>query len=128
MQQNDIKVLCSHSSFSKLSTYLKSVIPDKNEMLIAPQEDTFVFDTIKPSGFKFVDGTFALVKKWYEPKFTCSSTKMEAIIGFVSYEHNVDFITLKIMCKNSSIHVSCHHKFSHDMSGIFQQSLLLDKI
>jgi hypothetical protein len=49
-------------------------------MAIALQEGTFVFHTVQHhQSYKSMDCSSGLIKKFFEPKFTCSRTK-EAII------------------------------------------------
>jgi hypothetical protein len=75
----------TQSSNTKVSTFFKSIVPDKNDMTIALQEGTFAFHTVwqQHQSFKSMDCSSSLIKKFFEPKFTCSRTKLEAIIKHV---------------------------------------------
>jgi hypothetical protein len=71
----------TQSRNTKVSTFFKSIVPDKNDMAIARQEGTFAFHTVQHhQSFKSMDCSFSSIKKFFGPKFTCSRTKVEAII------------------------------------------------
>jgi hypothetical protein len=73
--------MATQSSNTKVSTFFKSIVPDKNDMAIALQEGTFAFHTVQHhQSFKSMDCFSGLIKKFFEPKFICSRTKVEAII------------------------------------------------
>jgi hypothetical protein len=77
----------TQSSNTEVSTFFKRIVPDKNDMAIALQEGTFAFHTVQQhhhhQSFKSMDCSSGLIKKFFEPKFTCSRTKVEAIIKHV---------------------------------------------
>jgi phosphoribosylformylglycinamidine (FGAM) synthase-like amidotransferase family enzyme len=74
----------THSSNNKVSTFFKSIVPDKLDMAIALQEGTYAFHTVQHhQSFKSMDCSSGLIKKFFEPKFTCSRTKVETIIKHV---------------------------------------------
>jgi hypothetical protein len=56
-QPKDIKVLWLPRAVTlKVSTFFKSIVPDKNDMAIALQEGTFAFHTVKHhQSFKSMD-------------------------------------------------------------------------
>jgi hypothetical protein len=71
----------TQSSNTKVSTFFKSVVPDKNDIAVALQGGTFAFHTVQHhQSLKSMDCSSGLIKKFFEPKFTCSRTKEEAII------------------------------------------------
>jgi hypothetical protein len=75
----------TQSSNTKVSTFFKSIVPDKNDMAIAFQEGTFAFHTVQHhQSFKSMDCSSGLIKKFFEPKFSCSRTRVEAIIEHVT--------------------------------------------
>jgi hypothetical protein len=74
----------TQTSNTKVSTFFKSTVPDKNDMAIAVQEGPFAFHTVQHhQSLKSMDCSLGLIKKFFEPKFTCSRTKVEAIIKHV---------------------------------------------
>jgi hypothetical protein len=78
----------TQSSNTKVFTLFKSIVPDKNYMAIALQERTFAFHTVRyHQSFKSMDCSSGLIKKFFEPKFTCSRTKVGAnVISPWAYE------------------------------------------
>jgi hypothetical protein len=63
----------TQSCDTKVTTFLKSIVPDKYDMAIALQEGTFEFHTVQHhQSFKSMDCSSGLIKKFFEPKFTCS--------------------------------------------------------
>jgi hypothetical protein len=87
-------------SNTKVSTFFKSTVPDKNDMAIALQEGTFAFHTVQHhQSFKSMDCSSGLIKKFFEPKCACSRTK-EAIIKHVispwAYEEVTEEIKTKL--------------------------------
>jgi hypothetical protein len=69
----------THRSNTKVTTYFKSIVPDKNGMATALQEGTFAFHTLQHNqSFKSMDCSSGLIKIFFEPKLTCSRTKVEA--------------------------------------------------
>jgi hypothetical protein len=74
----------TRSSNTKVSTFFNSIVPDKNDLAIALQEGTFAFHAVQHhQNFKSMDCSSSLIKKFFEPKFTCSRTEVEAIIKHV---------------------------------------------
>jgi hypothetical protein len=74
----------AQSSNTKVSTLFKSIVPGRNGMAIALQEETFAFHTVQHhQSFKSMNCSFGLIKKFSEPKFTYSRTKAEAIMKHV---------------------------------------------
>jgi hypothetical protein len=54
----------TQSSNTKVSTFFKSIFPDKNDMAIALQEGTFAFHTVQHhQSFKSMDCSSGLIKK-----------------------------------------------------------------
>jgi hypothetical protein len=97
------RAVVMQSSNTKVSTFFKSIVPDKNDMAIALQEGTFAFHTMQHhQSFKSVDCSSGLIKKFFEPKFTCSRTKLEAIIKHVispwAYEEVTEEIKKNFIC------------------------------
>jgi hypothetical protein len=71
----------TQSSNSRKSTFFKSIVPDKNDMATALQEGTFAFHTVQHhQSFKSMDCSSGLINKFLNQNFTCSRTKVEAII------------------------------------------------
>jgi hypothetical protein len=74
----------TQSSNTKVSTFFKSIVSDKHDMAIALQEGTFAFHTVQHHhSFKYMDCSFGLIKEFFESRFTCSRTKVEAITKHV---------------------------------------------
>jgi hypothetical protein len=67
----------TQSSNTKVSTFFKSIVPDKNDMASALQEGTFAFHAVQHhQSFKSMVCSSSLIKELFEPKFTCSRTKV----------------------------------------------------
>lgn len=76
--------LSCESGNSKVSQFFKNTVPVKRDLIIAIEEGTFAFHTVKHyQSFKSMDCTAGLIRKFNEPKFTCARTKVEAIVKFV---------------------------------------------
>jgi hypothetical protein len=53
----------TQSSNNKVSTFFKSIVPDKNDMAVALHEGTFAFSTVQHhQSFKSVDCSSGLIK------------------------------------------------------------------
>jgi hypothetical protein len=60
----------TQSNNTKVSTFFKSIVPDKNDMAVALQEGTFAFHTVQNhQSFRSMDCSSGLIKKFFEPKF-----------------------------------------------------------
>jgi hypothetical protein len=87
----------TQSSNTKISTFFKSIVPDKNYMAIALREGTFAFHTVEHhQSFKSMDCSSGLIKKFFEPKFTCSRTEVESIIKHVTSPWTYEEVTEEI--------------------------------
>jgi hypothetical protein len=65
-------------------TFFKSTVSDKNDIAISLQRGTFAFHAVQHhQSFKSMDCSSGLIKIFFKPKFTCSRTKVEAIIKHV---------------------------------------------
>jgi hypothetical protein len=96
-------VVVTQSSNTKVSTFFKSIVPDKNDMAIALQEGAFAFHTVQHhQSFKPMDCSSRLIKEFFEPKFTCSRTKVEAITKHVLSPWAYEEVTEEIK-KNSFV-------------------------
>jgi hypothetical protein len=74
----------THSSNTKVSTFFRNIVPYKNDMAIAVHGGTFAFHTVQHhQSFKSMDCSSSLIKRFFKPKFTCSRTKVDAIIKHV---------------------------------------------
>jgi hypothetical protein len=74
----------TQSSNTNISTFFKNIFPDKNGMAIALQQGKFTLYTVQHhQSFKPTDFSSSLINIFFEPKFTCSRTKVEVIIKHV---------------------------------------------
>jgi hypothetical protein len=59
-----VSAVVTQSSNTKVPTFFKSIVPDKNDMAIALQEGTFAFHTVQHhQSFKSMDCSSGLIKK-----------------------------------------------------------------
>jgi hypothetical protein len=100
------RAVVTQSRNTKVSTFFKSIVPDKNDMAIALQVGTFAFHTVQHhQSFKSMDCPFGLIKKFFEPKFTCSRTEVEAVIKHVISPWAYEEVTEEIKTKTSFVTV-----------------------
>jgi hypothetical protein len=87
----------TQSSNTKISTFFTSIVSDKNYMAVELQEGAFAFHTVQHhQSFKSMDCSSGLIKKSFEPKFTCSRTEVEAIIEHVTSPWTYEEVTEEI--------------------------------
>jgi hypothetical protein len=97
-QPKDIKVLWLPRAVTlKYPHFSRILFRFKSDMAIALQEGTFAFHTVQHHhSFKSMDCSSGLIKKFSEPKFTCSRTKVEAkikhVISLWTYEEATEEI------------------------------------
>jgi hypothetical protein len=105
----------TQSSITKVSTFFKSIVPDKNDMAVALQEGTFAFHIVQHhQRFKSMYCSSGLIKKFFESKFTCSGTKVEAVIKHVisPWAHEEVTEEIKIFI------CDCAYLLMHQIMGI----------
>jgi hypothetical protein len=66
----------TQSSNTKVSTFFKSIVPDKNDMAIALQEGTFAFHTVQHyQSFKSMDCFSGVIKSFFNRNLPAQEQK-----------------------------------------------------